>query len=79
MSGEIFGWKNRRNGKVYQYKSSDVADAQWIHCGADHYQLKIVLGPHRNDSIVMFDGFHKKVGGTGAITALRDAKAELVS
>ncbi|CDJ60363.1 structure specific recognition protein I, putative [Eimeria maxima] len=60
MSGEIFGWKNRRNGKVYQYKSSDVADAQWIHCGADHYQLKIVLGPHRNDSIVMFDGFHKK-------------------
>lgn len=61
MSGEIFGWKNRRNGKVYQYKSSDVADAQWIHCGADQYQLKIVLGPHRNDSIVIFDGFHKKV------------------
>lgn len=61
MSGEIFGWKNRRNGKVYQYKSSDVADAQWIHCGPDHYQLKVVLGPHKNDSIVMFDGFHKKV------------------
>ncbi|KAL8436575.1 hypothetical protein ACSSS7_001607 [Eimeria intestinalis] len=62
MSGEVFGWKNRRNGKVYQYKSSDIADAQWIHCGADQYQLKVVLGPHRNDSIVRFDGFHKKVG-----------------
>ncbi|KAL8445493.1 hypothetical protein Emed_005574 [Eimeria media] len=60
MSGEVFGWKNRRNGKVYQYKSSDIADAQWIHCGADQYQLKVVLGPHRNDSIVRFDGFHKK-------------------
>ncbi|CDJ49471.1 structure specific recognition protein I, putative [Eimeria brunetti] len=60
MSGEIFGWKNRRNGKVYQYKSSDVAEAQWVHCGADHYQLKVILGPHRNDSIVIFDGFHKK-------------------
>ncbi|KAL8451599.1 hypothetical protein Emag_002642 [Eimeria magna] len=62
MSGEVFGWKNRRNGKVYQYKSSDIAEAQWIHCGADQYQLKVVLGPHRNDSIVRFDGFHKKVG-----------------
>ncbi|KAL8272315.1 hypothetical protein Esti_003769 [Eimeria stiedai] len=60
MSGEVFGWKNRRNGKVYQFKSSDTADAQWIHCGADQYQLKVVLGPHRNDSIVRFDGFHKK-------------------
>lgn len=60
MSGEVFGWKNRRNGKVYQYKSSDIADAQWIHCGADQYQLKVVLGPHRNDGIIRFDGFHKK-------------------
>ncbi|OEH77787.1 structure specific recognition protein [Cyclospora cayetanensis] len=62
MSGEVFGWKNRRNGKVYQYKSADIADAQWIHCGADQYQLKIVLGAQRNDSIIRFDGFHKKVG-----------------
>lgn len=61
MSGDVFGWKNRRNNKVYQYKCSDVIGASWIHVGSDNYQLKVLLGPHRNDSIVRFDGFHKKV------------------
>ncbi|PHJ20159.1 structure specific recognition protein [Cystoisospora suis] len=60
MSGDLFGWKNRKTGSVHQYKASDIVRAQWLHTGSDAYQLRILLAPHKNDQIVRFDGFHEK-------------------
>ncbi|KEP66234.1 UNVERIFIED_CONTAM: transcriptional elongation factor FACT80 [Hammondia hammondi] len=60
MSGDLFGWKNRKTGSVHQYKAADIVSASWIMTGPDAYQLRILLGPHKNDLMVRFDGFHEK-------------------
>ncbi|RQX71376.1 transcriptional elongation factor FACT80, partial [Toxoplasma gondii CAST] len=60
MSGDLFGWKNRKTGSVHQYKAADIVSASWIMTGFDAYQLRILLGPHKNDLMVRFDGFHEK-------------------
>lgn len=60
MSAELFGWKNRKSGKVNQYRSSEVRKIEWMKTGASTYQIKVHLNEGRGYQVVLLDGFKEE-------------------
>ncbi|SBT43479.1 FACT complex subunit SSRP1, putative [Plasmodium ovale wallikeri] len=57
MSNEFLGWKNKKTNNVYQYKCSDISEAEWIKTSYNNNRLNIKFNEQKNNIIIYFDGF----------------------
>ncbi|CAA9989736.1 FACT complex subunit SSRP1, putative [Plasmodium knowlesi strain H] len=57
MSNEFLGWKNKQTNSVYQYKCSDISEAEWIKTGYNNNRLHIKFNKQKDNLIIFFDGF----------------------
>ncbi|CAG9473994.1 FACT complex subunit SSRP1, putative [Plasmodium vivax] len=57
MSNEFLGWKNKKTNSVYQYKCSDISEAEWIKTSYNNNRLHLKFSEQKDNLIIFFDGF----------------------
>jgi len=57
ISGDLFGWRNKKTQGIHQYNRNQVDNLDWIKTSSKECQLKIVL---KTGELLRFDGFREQ-------------------